>query len=479
VTRQDQQAAAGAIVEDGRWLGTVHDELRARLAPVFAQARSRLTAFAYVSALLAGPGDRRSCWQLAEAAGHATPRRMQALLAEHAWDWRAALEAVQRFILAHLGDPEAVLVLDETAELKQGQMTVGVARQHAGITGQIENCQTVVFAAYVTSRGHTPFDFRLYLPKAWCEDRRRRDQAAVPGDMRFATKTEQGTEMVTSAIGAGVPFAFLAGDEVYGRSSKLRAACEKNGKGYVLAVPVNFKVTLPSGRKMAMASLARMVPARCWETRSCGPGCKGHRNYQWAWAATSSPRHHVLIRRSIFGPSELAYFYCHAPAGRPVSLPALIMVAGKRWPAEECHQQGKGQAGLDQHQVRLWHSFHRHTVLSMCALALLAVAAARPQPPAPLPPAAGAAPASAAAQPAAWADTGALPSGADEPPPEDPGMVKVSVPEARRLLRLATTPMSAAARQLGYTWSRWRRKHQARARYHHYQARLRAAPARP
>ena len=320
---------------------------------MFAQARSRLTAFAYVSALLAGPGDRRSCWQLAEAAGHATPRRMQALLAEHAWDWKAALEALQRFILAHLGDPQAVLVLDETAELKQGQMTVGVARQHAGITGQIENCQTVVFAAYVTSRGHTPFDFRLYLPKAWCEDRRRRDQAAVPGDMRFATKTEQGTEMVTSAIGASVPFAFLADDEVYGRSSKLRAACEKNGKGYVLAVPVNFKVTLPSGRKMAVASLARMVPARCWETRSCGPGCKGHRNYQWAWAATSSPRHHVLIRRSIFGPSELAYFYCHAPAGRPVSLPALIMVAGKRWPAEECHQQGKGQAGLDQHQVRL------------------------------------------------------------------------------------------------------------------------------
>jgi hypothetical protein len=58
-------------------------------------------------------------------------------------------------------------------------------------------------------------------------------------------------------------------------------------------------------------------------------------------------------------------------------------------------------------------------------------------------------------------------------------MVKVSVPEARRLLRLATTPMTAAARQHGYTWSRWRRKHQARARHHHYQARLRAAPARP
>jgi SRSO17 transposase len=466
------------MVGDGRWLGVLHDELRARLAPVFCQARSRLAAFAYLGALLAAPGERRSCWQLAEAAGHATPRRMQALLAEHAWDWKAALGALQRFILDHLADPQAVLVLDETAELKQGQMTVGVARQHAGITGQIENCQTVVFMAYVTGRGHAPFDFRLYLPRTWCQNRNRRERAAVPGEVAFATKTEQGTEMVTGAIGAGVPFAFLAGDEVYGRSSKLRAACEKNGKGYVLAVPVNFKVTLPSRRRLAVASLARLVPARCWETRSCGPGCKGHRDYEWAWAATASPLHHVLIRRSLSGPSELAYFYCHAPAGQPISLPALIKVAGKRWPAEECHQQAKGQAGLDQHQVRLWHSFHRHTVLSMCALALLAVAAARPLPPAPSAHAARAI-SDDAAQPAAWADTGILPASADEPPPEDPGMVKVSVPEARRLLRLATPPMTAAARQLGYAWSRWRRKHQARARYHHYQARLRATPARP
>jgi hypothetical protein len=88
----------------------------------------------------------------------------------------------------------------------------------------------------------------------------------------------------------------------------------------------------------------------------------------------------VLTRRSPSDPSDLAFFYCHVPEGRPVSLPVLIWLAGKRWPVEECLQQGKGQAGLDQHQVRLWHSFHRHTVLSMCAQALLAVAAARRAP---------------------------------------------------------------------------------------------------
>ena len=112
----------------------------------------------------------------------------------------------------------------------------------------------------------------------------------------------------------------------------------------------------------------------------------------------------MLIRRSLTDPSDLAFFYCHAPQGRPVSLPVLITVAGKRWPVEECHQQGKGQTGLDQHQVRTWHSFHRHTVLSMCAQALLAVAAARPAPPAAEPPAAS------AGQPEAWRDTGKLPA---------------------------------------------------------------------
>jgi len=462
------------MLGDRVWQGKLLAELCALIAPVFAQARSRFAAFAYVAALLAVTGDRKSCWQLGEQAGHATPRRMQALLAEYAWDWRAVLERLQRFILAHLADSDAILVLDETAELKKGIMTVGVGRQHAGITGQIENCQTVVFLAYVTARAHTLFDFRLYLPEQWSGDTARRERAQVPGDTAFATKTVQGTAMVTEAITGGVQFAWLAGDEVYGRSSKLRAACEEAGKGYVLAVPVNFKVSTAAGRKDA-AALTGLVPARCWETRTCGRGCKGHRDYQWAMVATSSPRHWLLIRRKLTGPADLAFFYCHAPG--LVSLPILVKVAGKRWPVEECFQQGKGQAGLDQHQLRLWHSFHRHTVLSMCALALLAVATARP-PGTPVPWAAGPGAATApqpgagtTGQPEHWRDTGKLPVRPGEQPPGDMGLIRVTVPEARKLL-------AASARgTFRNSWSTWRRRHQARARWHHYQAQLRAAPA--
>jgi hypothetical protein len=106
----------------------------------------------------------------------------------------------------------------------------------------------------------------------------------------------------------------------------------------------------------------------------------------------------------------------------------------------------------------------------MCAQALLAIAAAQPALPGNDPPAVG------AGQPAAWRDTGKLPASADHQPPGDnPGLVKVSVPEARHLARLATAPISRADRELGYTWSRWRRRHQARARWHRYHARLTAA----
>ena len=473
----NNEVAAGAIVGDGAWLGELRRELFALLAGVFMQARSRLAAFAYIGALLAEPGDRRSCWQLAEAAGHRSPRRMQALLARHLWDWKAALAALQQFITARLGDPGAILALDETAELKKGTATVGVARQYAGITGQVENCQTVVFAAYVTHRAHAAFDFRLYLPRSWFRGRARRARARVPGGVRFATKPALAAAMVTAAVRSGVPFAWVAGDEVYGRSGQLRQACEKAGKGYVLGVPVNFRITLPSGRTAAIAAVAAMTPGTAWETRSCGPGCKGQRDYAWAWAATASPRHRALIRRSLASPADLAFFYCHVPQGRPVTLTVLVRTAGTRWPAEECHQQGKGQTGLDQHQVRLWCSFHRHTVLSMCAQALLAVAAARPAP-AP-PPGESRAPAGSPAQPAAWRDTGTLPATPASRPPADPGMVKVSVPEARRLARLAAAPMTRAAREAGYAWSRWRRRHQARARWHHYHARLKAAARAP
>src|SRR5258708_7192649 len=110
VTKQDQhEVAAGAMLGEHAWPGKLHGELCALIAPVFAHARSRFAAFAYVAALLAAARDPRSCWQLGEQAAHETPRRMHALPGEYAWDWRAALEQVPRVVTAALAVPATIL----------------------------------------------------------------------------------------------------------------------------------------------------------------------------------------------------------------------------------------------------------------------------------------------------------------------------------------------------------------------------------
>lgn len=128
----------------------------------------------------------------------------------------------------------------------------------------------MVNCAYVTVRAHALFDFRLYLPKAWCRDRGPRQRAQVPRDVAFQTKTELARDMIGGHAAAGVPFAWVAGDEVYGRASKLRGACEEAGKGYVLAVPSSFQARLASRRKIPVAALARLIPAAAWETARAG-----------------------------------------------------------------------------------------------------------------------------------------------------------------------------------------------------------------
>jgi SRSO17 transposase len=452
------------------------------ISPVFGQARSRKAALDYVQALLRADG-RRSCWQLAELAGHASPRRLQALLADYVWDAQVLLERVRALLVEALGDPGAVLAIDETAELKAGEQTVAVAPQYAGITGQVENCQTVVFLAYVTARAHALMDFMLYLPKVWIGDAGRRAWAQVPEATTFATKPQLAIDLIRRAVAASVPFAWIVADEVYGRAGQLRTYVEFLGKGYVFTVPTSFTVTCADGAHTVKTLLSR-VPAHAWSQRSCGHGCKGHRWYEWAWIATSSPTHQVLVRRSPDDPSKVTFFYCHAPHG--ATLATLVRIAGRRWPVETCFQAAKSILGIDAHQVRLWHSWHRHTALTLLAAAILAVATAAPTAEAATDPSdldphdTGSIDptdlATAAAlpdQPAGWRETAPLPVRPDQPPPPDHGMIKVSIAEARRLLAIATSAATTTVKLFHQRWSNWRRRHQARARWHHWRTRLR------
>lgn len=367
-----------------RWDGWFEDFF-ALLAGLWCRVEPRLTARAYLKALL-GPVERKNTWQIAAYLGHTAPDKVKDLLRKTTWSWSQLRDRVREFTVEHLGDPEAVLVLDETAFLKKGDKSVGVAPQYAGITGQTENCQVAVFLAYVTPYGRALIDFALYLGRLWAGEAARCREAGVPRERarKVLTKPELGRIMVERARCARVPFAWVAADSVYGQDRKLRAGLQRHGKGYVMAVPCDETVTAGPTGPMRVDKLVQQLPL-VFERRSCGQGAKGERFYDWALAEVSWPSpagavrrgwcHLLLVRRSISDPTDIAYFAVHARTG--TTLPTLAKIAGLRWGVEDCFETAKSDCGLDQYEVRKWEPWHRHIALAIAAFAFLSVSATR------------------------------------------------------------------------------------------------------
>jgi SRSO17 transposase len=349
------------------------DDVFARIAGRFAQACSRKRARAYLLGLLSRC-ERKNGWSIAELAGDATPDGMQRLLNFYSWSADAVRDDLRDYVAAEFGDCSGVLIPDETGFLKKGMMSAGVARQYSGTAGRIENCQVGVFLAYaVPGGGRALIDRELYLPQAWTDDRDRCHRAGISDDVAFATKPELARQMIERALCAGMPFGWVAADEVYGQNGPLRHWLEEHHVSYVLAVPRSFCAATAAG-KIRAADLAAWVPAAGWQQMSCGDGAKGPRFYDWAVIATASPVHQLLVRRPVSG-GELAFFTCHAPAG--TTLAELVTVAGTRWAIEESFQAAKNETGLDHYQVRRYDAWYRHATLSMLALAFLQVTAAQ------------------------------------------------------------------------------------------------------
>jgi SRSO17 transposase len=353
--------------------------LLARTDSLFTRPEPRARFADFVKGLLS-PVQRKNGWQLAERAGHLNPDAQQWLLNGAKWSADALRDVVREYVVERLSadgaGQHAVLVADDTAALKKGAKSVGVSRQRAGITGQIENCQVMTMLTYATDVGHAFIDRRLYLPKSWTQDASRLAEAGVPAEVVFATKPQQAISMLAATIEAGVPFEFFTADADYGHDPGLRAFCHDHAVPYVLAIPVSEPI-----RDTGKARRADDFTAgtQAWERRSCGHGTKGERFYDWAFhAGITLPRQSaadgfaftLLIRRSVSDPAEIRYFLAHAPQSAPV--PRLIQVAGLRWTIEECNEQGKDDVGLDHYEVRKWEPWHRHVTACMLALAYLA-----------------------------------------------------------------------------------------------------------
>jgi len=371
-----------------------------RFANVFHRKEPRAQAIKYLRGLLSS-AERKNSWQIAEVMGDSTPDASQRLLYKVDWSADAARDRLLEFTIEVFGEEDAIGVVDETGFIKRGQHSVGVKRQYSGTAGKIENCQIGTFLSYATTKGHVFLDRRLYLPEEWCNDPERRVQAKVPEDVVLQTKPEQAMAMLKYAWQAGVPMRWVAGDEVYGDSTKLRDLVAGSGRLYVLAVqtatpvwterpPVVEPESQKRGRPRTKVRLAEGAPAattvqavtaswseRRWQRLTVAEGEKGLITYDWACQRIVEARDGLpgadgwlIARRSISKPTEIAYYLSNAPIDTP--LLKLAQVASTRYTVEQCIEEAKGETGLDEYEVRYWHSWHRHITLSMMAHAWLA-----------------------------------------------------------------------------------------------------------
>jgi SRSO17 transposase len=372
-------AATAAVLEKGQ---TEFEALFTRIAPRFYRQEARERAKRYLGGLFA-PVARRNAWQLAEHLGELNPDGVQRLFNAARWHADPVRDDLREYVIEHLGDAQAVLVVDETGFLKKGRKSVGVQRQYSGTAGRIENCQIGVFLAYASPKGRTFLDRELYLPREWGEDPQRRTEAGVPAAVQFATKPQLAQRMLERALAAGVPAAWVTGDAVYGGDRRLRIWLEEREQPFVLEISCREPLwarTIVGPAQVRADQLAASLPTEAWERLSAGWGAKGPRLYDWArlplarwpWPGFE---HWLLVRRSISQPEELAYYVVFAPKGTVLS--ELVRVAGSRWAIEECLESAKGEVGLDQYEVRRWDAWYRFITLALVAHAYLTVLRAR------------------------------------------------------------------------------------------------------
>ncbi len=301
-------------------------------------------------------------------------------------------------------------------------------RQYTGTAGRVENCQVAVYLTYAAAGGHALIDRELYLPESWAADPGRCAAAGIPAGTGFAAKPELALRMITRALDAGMPAAWVTGDEVYGADPALRAGLEERQMSYVLAVAKSHPVTTVAGACRADA-LANRLPPRAWQ-RLAGPGAKGHRWYDWAWAAID--------------PGSPGTATAFRPTGGPVSWPITAATrpakppsppwpgAGRRWTVEEDFQAARAWPPSTSTRSARWTSWYRWVTLAMLALAFLTVAALT-----------------------------------EHAQPSPAGLIPLTRNEIARLAAaVINEPARDTRRRL--RWSPWRRRHQHTARACHY-----------
>ena len=371
----------------------------------FARREQRHWALKYSQGLMLDL-PRKSIEPMAAALAGGNIQAMQQFISEGAWSDNAVLTIRRREVAQTLGQSDGVLIIDGCDFPKQGDASVGVARQYCGPLGKLANCQASVVLAYATEAGATLVDRRLFLPEAWFEasHRDRWQKCGIPDDVTFKTKPELAAELFQTVVTEGVlPFVWVTMDEGYGAAGYLLDAIHQQNKRFLAEIPRNKqawrqrpKVVPPqasgaTGRpptRMQLApgtqsaqrvdALALALRPADWQHFIIHEGSKGPLHVEIATVRVAMAedglpgRDEWLVLRRPVGVTDIKqwkFYRSNAPAG--TSPKTLARLTAWRWPVERVIEECKDELGLDHYEVRGWIGWHHHTTMTLLAHSFL------------------------------------------------------------------------------------------------------------
>lgn len=354
------------------------DEFLKPFHALFRRRESQTAMERYLTGLLT-EHPTKNCDTLADIIPGTNEQQLQGLLTQMVWDEIALNQRRVQIMCALPTEGDGVLIIDDTGFAKQGQHSVGVARQYSGTLGKVANCQITVNCHYAERTLAWPVATRLYLPKTWCADAVRRQAAQVPAALTFQTKAAIGLDLIDQANAWNIRHACVVADAAYGDDPVFLNGLEVRRERYVVAVRANFSV-VQSRQSMAESEraddLLAALPRWHWQTIRWREGSRGWLRAKFVavrcWRVDGDDTRHVgwlIGQRPTRGDGEGKYFWSNFPLNTPLA--TMVEYTHRRYWVEQFHEEAKSLLGWDQYQGRLWHGFHRHAALIMLTYSFL------------------------------------------------------------------------------------------------------------
>jgi SRSO17 transposase len=344
--------------------------------------------------------ERKSIEPMALQVEGGTIRGLQRFISDIVWDEEQMRWNYHQLVAEEMGDPDGVLIFDETGFVKKGKDSVGVARQYCGTLGKVENCQVGVFAGYASRHGYALVDKRLFLPEVWWTDAyaARRTRCNVPAELTFQSKPQLAAAMLEAIVHEGLlPCKYIVADCLYGNSPTFLDAIDACvGITAFVAIPSETRcwlqrpqtadkryrykgearakrvVVAPNSAPRMVATVAASLPASSWYRRKVSEGTKGPIEYEFARQRVTLCKEGLpdrtvwlVSKRTLGDEPTYAYYISNAPASTP--LRTFVWLSGLRWAVEQCFEEGKTELGMDHYEVRKYAGWQHHMLTTMLA----------------------------------------------------------------------------------------------------------------